>query len=80
MDNYTTLQYEKTFYTLCYPRCSDHDPIIIGLALGEIHSDNTAIKQLSHPAHTNNTRKLLRNGLLIIIRDGVEYNAQGVRL
>ena len=61
-------------------RCSDHDPIIIGLALGEIHSDNTAFEQVSHPSPTNNTRKLLRNGLLIIIRDGVESNAQGVRL
>jgi len=38
----------------------------------------TSVSDIQSPM--TNCQKLIRNGQLIIIRDGVEYNAQGVRL
>ena len=63
-------------------RCSDHDPILIGLSLGGIQQkedDNTPtyFKNTHSPSPITNCQKLLRNGQLIILRDGVEYNAMG---
>jgi hypothetical protein len=38
----------------------------------------SAVDNISSPSA--NTRKLLRNGQLIIVRDGIEYNAMGQEL
>ena len=40
----------------------------------------TAVENTHSQSPMTNCQKLIRNGQLIIIRDGVEYNAQGVRL
>ena len=40
----------------------------------------TAVENTHSQSPITNCQKLIRNGQLIIIRDGVEYNAQGVRL
>jgi hypothetical protein len=66
-------------------RCSDHDPILIGLSLGGIQQkedDNapTYLKNTHSPSPITNCQKTLRNGQLIILRDGVEYNAMGQEL
>ena len=46
---------------------------------GEFTTQSTTALDNTHSSSAN-TQKLLRDGLLLIIRDGVEYNAQGVRL
>ncbi len=40
----------------------------------------SAIDNINSPLSKANTQKLLRDGQLIILKDGEEYNAQGVRL
>ena len=61
-------------------RCSDHDPILIGLSLGGIkdEDDNTATGLMDKGYGVSVVSKVLRQGQLIIIRDGKAYNAQGM--
>ena len=40
----------------------------------------TAVENTHSQSPMTNCQKLIRNGQLVILRDGVEYNAQGVRL
>ena len=40
----------------------------------------TALDNINSQSPITNCQKLIRNGQLVILRDGVEYNAQGVRL
>ena len=62
-------------------RCSDHDPILIGLSLGGIKDDDdTPTRLMDNGYGVMENGKILRNGQLIIIRDGVEYNTLGQAL
>ena len=62
-------------------RCSDHDPILIGLSLGGIKDDDDTPTRLTDNGYgVMENGKILRNGQLIIIRDGVEYNTLGQAL
>ena len=62
-------------------RCSDHDPILIGLSLGGImDDDDTPTRLMDNGYGVMGNGKILRNGQLIIIRDGVEYNTLGQAL
>ena len=40
----------------------------------------SAVEDIHSPSSSTNTQKLFRNGQLIIVRDGVEYNAMGQEL
>ena len=44
---------------------------------GESNAPSTDLENTHSPSPMANRQKLLRNGQLIILRDGVEYNAQG---
>jgi hypothetical protein len=62
-------------------RCSDHDPILIGLSLGGIkNDDDTPTRLMDNGYGVMGNGKIIRNGQLIIIRDGVEYNTLGQAL
>lgn len=41
-------------------------------------SISTALPNIQYPV--SNTHKIIRNGQLIILKDGAEYNAQGMKL
>lgn len=56
-------------------RYADHDPILVGLKLGNTH---TSIENTS--ANEEQVRKEIRHGQLIIIRSGVEYTVTGQRV
>ncbi len=56
-------------------------PDIIKVTLGEyLADDETTPVETSYITSPNNTRKVIENGQVIIIRDGVQYNVLGVRL
>ena len=56
-------------------RYSDHDPILVGLKLG-----NGASELLNIVNEDVQAQKILRNGQIIIIRSGVEYTITGQRV
>ncbi|MBO4453801.1 MAG: hypothetical protein J5761_01965 [Paludibacteraceae bacterium] len=55
-------------------RYADHDPILVGLKLG---NDTTALDEVDTK---DSAVKVLRDGQLIIIRGGAQYSVTGVRL
>ncbi len=55
-------------------RYADHDPILVGLKLG---NDTTAIDEINV---NESAVKVMRDGQLIIIRGGAQYSVTGVRL
>ena len=56
-------------------RYSDHDPILVGLKLG-----NGASELLNIVSEDVQAQKILRNGQIVIIRSGVEYTITGQRV
>lgn len=50
-----------------------------GLRIGHSEHIATATEHISHDA-AHNASKIIRNGQLVIVRDGAEYNAQGIRI
>lgn len=50
-----------------------------GLRIGHSEHIATATEHIPHDA-AHNASKIIRNGQLVIVRDGVEYNAQGIRI
>ena len=92
-DSYT---YDGSTSDLSMFRCSDHDPIIIGICLGGIQDEDTSdipdtpdtpdtpdIPNDDQPTDVVNNHKsqfctkLLRNGQIIIFRNGKEYDIMG---
>ena len=57
-------------------RYADHDPILIGLKLGE----NSSTEMLDVNESKEPARKVLENGQVIIIRNNVRYTITGLRL
>jgi len=55
-------------------RYSDHDAVMVGVSLNEQPSTSIERIDVTAPA-----QKILRNGQIIIIRDGVEYTITGQR-
>lgn len=71
----TKTSYKYTNGNTSMYRYADHDPILVGLKLG---NTGTAIDEVAEPA--TNCKKVIRNGQLIIERDGVQYTITGIRL
>ena len=71
---------ESTLYTYSV-ETKDESEDIIDTQTGEFTTSSKTPTSLSDTHYPlSNTQKLLRDGQLIILKDGEEYNAQGVRL
>ena len=70
----TTCNNHNSNYSTSY---SDHDPYVIEIVLGRT---TTGIENTENKKANSEWQKVLRNGQLIIERDGVQYTITGIRL
>ncbi len=86
LDNVQTIRFcddetEMLIHTIDQQSLTHSIPDILKVTFGDYLADNesTRVETLSHSV-SDNTRKVLENGQLIIIQNGVKYNILGIRL
>ncbi len=86
LDNIQTIRFsddetEMLIHTVDQQSLTNSIPDILKLTFGDYLADNeTTPVETSFMASPDNTRKVLENGQLVIIKNGVRYSILGMRL
>ncbi len=85
LDNIQTIRFsddetEMLIYTVDQQSLSHSLPEILKLTFGDYLADNETTRVEMPLASPNDTRKILENGNLVIIKNGVRYSILGMRL
>ncbi len=86
LDNVQTIRFsedetEMLIWTIDQQALTNSIPDILKVTFGDYQADNeTTPVEKPYIVSPNDTRKVLENGQLVIIQNGVRYNVLGIRL